>query len=150
MLSLHLVIHDEANCFLLRIYFFKAQVVTNFFFIMDNRLTIKNKPHLINMMLLNLSELQVVSLFHARIFKKMHIQHKWKTLAKAHGNTHLIKSIKPMLVYFQHIVLISDSRKLMWSLVGQNNPSKTYIQNIVKLRERSTGITETHQKGHGE
>jgi hypothetical protein len=30
-----------------------------------------------------------------------------------------------------------------------NNPSKTYIQNIVKLRERSIGITETRQKGHG-
>ena len=36
----------------------------------------------------------------------------------------------------------------MWSLVGQNNPSKTYIRNIIKLRERSTGITETRQKGH--
>jgi hypothetical protein len=31
----------------------------------------------------------------------------------------------------------------------KNNPSKTYIQNIVKLRERSIGITETRQKGHG-
>jgi hypothetical protein len=31
----------------------------------------------------------------------------------------------------------------------KNNPSKTYIRNIVKLRERSIGITETHQKGHG-
>jgi hypothetical protein len=30
-----------------------------------------------------------------------------------------------------------------------NNPSKTYIRNIVKLRERSIGITETRQKGHG-
>jgi hypothetical protein len=30
-----------------------------------------------------------------------------------------------------------------------NNPSKTHIQNIVKLRERSIGITETRQKGHG-
>jgi hypothetical protein len=30
-----------------------------------------------------------------------------------------------------------------------NNPSKTYIRNVVKLRERSIGITETHQKVHG-
>jgi hypothetical protein len=30
----------------------------------------------------------------------------------------------------------------------KNNPSKTNIRNIVKLRERSIGITETHQKGH--
>jgi hypothetical protein len=39
----------------------------------------------------------------------------------------------------------------MWSMVGQNKPNKTYIRNIVKLRERerSTGITETRQKGHG-
>jgi hypothetical protein len=31
----------------------------------------------------------------------------------------------------------------------KNNPSKIHIQNIVKLRERSIGITETRQKGHG-
>jgi hypothetical protein len=31
----------------------------------------------------------------------------------------------------------------------KNNPRKTYIRNIVKLRERSIGITETRQKGHG-
>jgi hypothetical protein len=31
----------------------------------------------------------------------------------------------------------------------KNNPSKTYIRNIVKLTERSIGITETRQKGHG-
>jgi hypothetical protein len=31
----------------------------------------------------------------------------------------------------------------------KNNPSKTYIRSIVKLRERSIGIIETHQKGHG-
>jgi hypothetical protein len=31
----------------------------------------------------------------------------------------------------------------------KNNLSKTYIRNIVKLRERSIGITETRQKGHG-
>jgi hypothetical protein len=30
----------------------------------------------------------------------------------------------------------------------KNNPRKTYIQNIVKLRERSIGITEARQKGH--
>jgi hypothetical protein len=31
----------------------------------------------------------------------------------------------------------------------KNNPSKTYIRNIIKLRERSIGITETRKKGHG-
>jgi hypothetical protein len=31
----------------------------------------------------------------------------------------------------------------------KNNPRKTYIRNIIKLRERSIGITETRQKGHG-
>jgi hypothetical protein len=50
--------------------------VTGFFFIMEDRLTIKNKPHLINMMLSNLSELQTITLLHGRIFEKMHIQHK--------------------------------------------------------------------------
>jgi hypothetical protein len=49
-------------------------------------------------MLSNLSELQTITLFHGRIFKKMHIQHKWKYLAKAHGNTHLIKSLRPILM----------------------------------------------------
>jgi hypothetical protein len=68
-------------------------------------------------MLSNLSELQAVTLFHGRTFKKMHIQHK-KCLAKAHGNTHLIKSLKPILDYFQPILLICDSGRLMRSLVG--------------------------------
>jgi hypothetical protein len=31
----------------------------------------------------------------------------------------------------------------------KNNPSNTYIRNIVKLIERYTGTTETRQKGHG-
>jgi hypothetical protein len=75
MLSLHLLIHDEANCSLLRI-FFKVQVVTNFFLIIEDRLTIKNKPHLINTMLSNFSELQNITLLHGIIFKKMYIQHK--------------------------------------------------------------------------
>jgi hypothetical protein len=30
----------------------------------------------------------------------------------------------------------------------KNNSSKTYVWNIIKLRERSIGITETSQKGH--
>jgi len=36
----------------------------------------------------------------------------------------------------------------MWSLVGKNNPSKTLYLNIIKLRERYNGITETSQKSH--
>jgi hypothetical protein len=75
MLFLHLVIHDKANCSLFKIYF-KVQVVTDFLVIMEDRLTIKNKPHLINTMPSNLSELQTITLLHGRIFKKMHIQHK--------------------------------------------------------------------------
>jgi hypothetical protein len=35
---------------------------------------------------------------------------------------------------------------LCGSLKVKNNPSKTYIRNIVKLREGSTEITETRQK----
>jgi hypothetical protein len=65
----------------------------------------------------------------------MHNQHNWKSLAKAHGNTHLIKSLKPILDYFKSTLLICDSGRLMWSLEGKNNPSKTYIRNVVKLRE---------------
>jgi hypothetical protein len=72
MLSLYIVIMTRKIA-LLRIYFFKVQVVTGFLFIIEDRLTIKKKPHLINMMLSNLSELQTVILFHGRIFKKMHI-----------------------------------------------------------------------------
>jgi hypothetical protein len=50
--------------------------MTDFFFIMEDRLTIKNKPHLINPMLSNLTEHQTITLLHGRIFKKIHIQHK--------------------------------------------------------------------------
>jgi hypothetical protein len=46
------------------------------------------------------------------------------SLAKAHGNTHLVKSLKPTLDYSQPILLIYGSGKLMWSLVGKNNPTK--------------------------
>jgi hypothetical protein len=67
-------------------------------------------------MLSNLSELQTITLSHGRILKKMHIQHKCKSLARAHGNTHLIKSLKPILDYFQPTLLICDSGRLMWSL----------------------------------
>jgi hypothetical protein len=30
----------------------------------------------------------------------------------------------------------------MWSMVGQNKPNKTYIRNIVKLRERERDLLE--------
>jgi hypothetical protein len=85
---------------------------------MQDRLTIKNKPHLINTMLSNLSELQTITLFNGRIFKKMHIKRKSKSLAKAHGNTQLIKSLKRILDYFQPILLICDRGRLMGSLEG--------------------------------
>jgi hypothetical protein len=38
--------------------------------------------------------------------------------ATAHGNIHLIKSLKPILDYVQPILLICDSGRLMWSLEG--------------------------------
>jgi hypothetical protein len=46
------------------------------------------------------------------------VQHKWKSLAKVHGNTHLIKSLKLILNYFQPTLLICDSGRLMCSLEG--------------------------------
>jgi hypothetical protein len=113
MLFLHLVIHDEANCALsLKNLFLKFKLWPTSFSLLEDRLTIKNMPHLINMMLSNLNELQTVTLLHGRIFKKMHIQHKWKSLAKAHGNTHLIKSLTPILDYFQLALLVCDSGRL--------------------------------------
>jgi hypothetical protein len=75
-------------------------------------------------MLSNLSELQTITLLHGRIFKKMHIQHMRKSLAKAHANTNLIKSLKAILDYFQPILLICDSGRLMWSLEGQKQSKK--------------------------
>jgi hypothetical protein len=85
---------------------------------MEDRLTIKNTLHLINTILSNISKLQTITLLHGRIFKKMHNQQYLKYLAKAHGNTHLIKSPKPILDYFQHTLLICDTGRLMWSLEG--------------------------------
>jgi hypothetical protein len=49
---------------------------------------------------------------------KRYISNIKKCLAKAHGNTHLIKSLKPILDYFQPILLICDSGRLMLSLEG--------------------------------
>ena len=70
-----------------------------------------------------------------RVFKRMHIKHKWGSLAKDHGNTRLIKSLKPTLDCLQPILLIYKSGRL-WSLVGKNNPSKTlYLKYCQTKRE---------------
>jgi hypothetical protein len=69
------------------------------------------------------------------------------SLAKAHGNNHLIKSLKPTLDYSQPFLLIYESGKLMWSVVGKNNPIKTLYLKYCQTKSESIGITETSQKG---
>jgi len=112
--------------------------VTGYFFIMEDRLAIKEQATIINkchaLKLKWTSNLYLVSSW--RVFKRMHIKHKWGSLAKDHGNTHLIKSLKPTLDCFQPILLIYKSGRLMWSLVGKNNPSKTlYLKYCQTKRE---------------
>ena len=53
-------------------------LVTGYFFIMEDRLAIKEQATIINnAMLSNLSELQTFTLFHREeFFKRMHIKHK--------------------------------------------------------------------------
>ena len=124
--------------------------MTGYFFIMEDRLAIKEQATIINkcnaLKLKQTSNLYLVSSW--RVFKRMHIKHKWGSLAKDHGNTHLIKSLKPILDCLQPILLIYKSGRLMWSLVGKTILAKHYTWNIIKLRERSNGITETCQNGH--
>ena len=70
-------------------------------------------------MLSNLSELQTFTLFHREEFSKECISNISEVLLqKDHGNTHLIKSLKPTLDCLQPILLIYKSGRLMWSLVG--------------------------------
>jgi hypothetical protein len=84
---------------------------------MEDRLIIKNKPHLINTMLSNLSDFKPLP-YNMEEFSKICISNISESLPKAHGNTHLINSLKPILDYFQPIILICDSGRLMWSLLG--------------------------------
>jgi len=105
---------------------------------MEDRLAIKEQATIINkcnaLKLKRTSNLYLVSSW--RVFKRMHIKHKWGSLAKDHGNTHLIKSLKPTLDCLQPILLIYKSGRLMWSLVGKNNPSKTlYLKYCQTKRE---------------
>jgi hypothetical protein len=88
-------------------------------------------------MLPNLSKLQTFTLLHHEEFLKSCTSNKSEVLlAKAHGNTHLVKSLKPTLDYSQPILLIYESGKLLWSLVGKNNPSKTlYLKYYQTKRE---------------
>jgi hypothetical protein len=71
----------------------------------------------------------------------------------------LLQKLMETLISSSHSSLYSIIFNLIYSYViveglcrpwkVKNNPSKAYIRNIVKLRERSIGITETRQKGHG-
>ena len=126
MSSLHLVIHNKTYL-LSQVFSIKVHVVTGYFFIMEDRLAIKEQATIIDkcnaLKLKRTSNIYLVSSW--RVFKRMHIKHKWGSLAKDHGNTHLIKSLKPTLDCLQPILLIYKSGRLMWSLVGKNNPSKT-------------------------
>ena len=100
-------------------------------------------------MLSNLSELQTFTLFHREEFSKECISNISEVLlAKDHGNTHLIKSRKSTLDGFQPILLIYKSGRLMWSLVGKNNPSKTLYLKYCQTKREIYWITETSQKGH--
>jgi hypothetical protein len=92
-------------------------------------------------MLSNLSELQTITSSHGRFSKRCISNISENLLQELMETLHLIKSLKPIVDYFQPTLLICDSGRLMWS--------KKYIRNIVKLRERSIGITETRQKDHG-
>jgi hypothetical protein len=63
-------------------------------------------------------------------------------------HTHLIKSLKHILGYFQPILFIYESGRLIWSLVGKINPSKTIYLKFCET-ERSIVFTKTCQRGHG-
>ena len=61
---------------------------------------------------------------------------KEQATIKDHVNTHLIKLLKPTLDCLQPILLIYKSGRLMWSLVGKNNPSKIlYLKYCQTKRE---------------
>jgi hypothetical protein len=85
----------------------------------------------------NLSKLQTLTLLHREEFLKICASNISEVLLqKAHGNTHLVKSLKPTLDYSQPILLIYGSGKLMRSLVGKNNPNKTlYLKCCYTKRE---------------
>jgi hypothetical protein len=72
-----------------------------------------------------------------------------KISCKSSWNTHLIKSLKPILDIFNLLYSYVIVEGLCGAWKVKNNPSKTYIRNIVKLREKSIGTIETRQKGHG-
>jgi hypothetical protein len=59
----------------------------------------------------------------------------------------LLQELMETLISSSYSYVIVEGLCGAWKV--NNNPSKTYIRNIVKLRERSIGITETRQKGHG-
>jgi hypothetical protein len=116
---------------------------------MEDRLTIKNKPHLINMMLSNLSELQTITLPHGRFSKRCisNISENLLQELMEHSSHQVTQAYTKIVFNLFYSYVIVEGLCGAWKV--KSNPSKTYIRNIVKLRERSIGITETRQKGHG-
>ena len=124
MSSLHLIIHNKTYCSL-KYLVFKVQVVTGYFHY--GRQT-RNKGQAtikINAMLFNLSKLQTFTLFHHEEFSKRCISNIGEVLLQQLMGTLISSSHSNLLDYFQPILLIQESGRLMWSLVGKNNPSKT-------------------------
>jgi hypothetical protein len=74
----------------------------------------------------NLSKLQTFTLLHREEFSKSCTSNISEVLFQKLKET-LVKSLKPTLDYSQPILLIYGSEKLMWSLEGKNNPSKTFV-----------------------
>ena len=103
-------------------------------------------------MLSNLSELQTFTLFHREEFSKECISNISEVLLQKimEIRTHLIKSLKPTLDCLQPILLIYKSGRLMWSLVGKNNPSKTlYLKYCQTKREDLLDLLRQVKKAIG-
>jgi hypothetical protein len=101
-----------------------------------------------NTMLSNLSELQTITLSHGRFSKRCIsnisenlLQKLMETLISSHSSLYYI------IFNLLYSYVIVEGLCGAWTV--KNNPSKTYIPDIFKLRERSIGIIETRQKGHG-
>jgi hypothetical protein len=83
----------------------------------------------------NLSKIQTFTLLHREEFSKSCTSNISEVLLQKLMET-LVKSLKPTLDYSQPILLIYGSEKLMWSLEGKNNPSKTlYLKYCQTKRE---------------
>ena len=88
-------------------------------------------------MLSNLSELQTFTLFHREEFSKECISNISEVLLQKIMEILFSSSLSSLtLDCLQPILLIYKNGRLMWSLVGKNNPSKTlYLKYCQTLRE---------------